>query len=265
MSAERLPPIAEAELTEEQREAAQAFKEGRGYAVHGPFAVMLRSPEVMLRAKAMGDYLRFRNVLPRRVSEMVILITAREWTQQFEWTYHYRYAMEAGLAPAVADAIGEGRRPDGMADDEAAAYELAIELHHRRSVSDATYARALALFGGRGRGRPHGDLRVLQPARHDDERGPHAGAGRDAWGGAAGEVSELMRSWRRRKLLTSTKANEFIRGGPERVNGEPSVADDLPQQADLDVLAGVNRHDRAAARPCAARVSAEAQDVGATP
>jgi 4-carboxymuconolactone decarboxylase len=150
MSAERLPPIAEAELTEEQRQAAEVFKEGRGYAVHGPFAVMLRSPEVMLRAKAMGDYLRFRNVLPRRVSEMVILITAREWTQQFEWTYHYRYAMEAGLAPAIADAIGEGRRPEGMAEDEAVAYAFAIELHQRKSVSDATYARAATLFGERG-------------------------------------------------------------------------------------------------------------------
>ncbi|HEX5999285.1 MAG TPA: carboxymuconolactone decarboxylase family protein, partial [Hyphomicrobiaceae bacterium] len=63
MSAERLPPLADAELTQEQRQAAEAFRAGRGYAVHGPFAVMLRSPEVMLRAKAMGDYLRFRNVL----------------------------------------------------------------------------------------------------------------------------------------------------------------------------------------------------------
>jgi 4-carboxymuconolactone decarboxylase len=150
MSAERLPPIVDVERTDEQREAAEAFQEGRGYAVHGPFAVMLRSPEVMLRTKAMGDYLRFRNVLPRRVSEMVILITAREWTQQFEWTYHYRYAMEAGLAPAIANAIGEARRPPDMAEDETAAYEFAIELHHRKSVSDATYARALALFGERG-------------------------------------------------------------------------------------------------------------------
>lgn len=150
MSVERLPPIADAELSQEQREAAGQFQAGRGYAVHGPFAVMLRSPEVMLRAKAMGDYLRFRNVLPRRVSEMVILITAREWTQQFEWTYHYRYAMEAGLAPEIADAIGEGRRPQSMAEDETVAYDFAIELHHRKSVSDATYARALALFGERG-------------------------------------------------------------------------------------------------------------------
>src|SRR5262245_6338747 len=150
MSAERLAPIAAAALTEEQRRAAEEFKQGRGYAAHGPFAVMLRSPEVMLRAKAMGDYLRFRNALPKRLSEMVILITAREWTQQFEWTYHYRHAMEAGLAREIADAIGEGRRPPSMAEDEAAAYEFAIELHHRKGVSDATYARALAQFGERG-------------------------------------------------------------------------------------------------------------------
>jgi 4-carboxymuconolactone decarboxylase len=111
---------------------------------------MLRSPEVMLRAKAMGDYLRFRNVLPKRVSEMVILIAAREWTQQFEWTYHYKHAMEAGLDKGIADAIAEGRRPDAMAEDEAAAYDFSIELHHHRSVSDKTYARALTLFGERG-------------------------------------------------------------------------------------------------------------------
>jgi 4-carboxymuconolactone decarboxylase len=149
-SDERLPPLPDASLTEEQRAAAEEFEAGRGYAVHGPFAVMLRSPEVMLRAKAMGDYLRFRNVLPRRVSEMAILITAREWTQQFEWSYHHRYAMEAGLAREVADAIGAGRRPPAMTEDETAAYDFATELFQRKGVSDATYARALALFGERG-------------------------------------------------------------------------------------------------------------------
>src|SRR5262245_6066062 len=150
MTAERLPQIADADLTEEQKEAAAAFRSGRGYAVHGPFAVMLRSPEVMLRAKAMGDYLRFRNVLPKRVSEMVILITAREWTQQYEWSYHYGFALEAGLAKPIVEAIAEGRRPDGMAEDEAAAYDFSIELHRTRRVSDKTYAGALQLFGEQG-------------------------------------------------------------------------------------------------------------------
>ncbi len=147
---DRLPPPPAETWNEEQKAAAQEFQSGRGYAVSGPFAVMLRSPEVMLRAKAMGDYLRFRNVLPKRVSEMVILVTARAWTQQYEWTYHYPIAIEAGLSPAIAAAIAEGRRPDGMAEDEAAAYDFSHELHTNRQVCDATYARALALFGERG-------------------------------------------------------------------------------------------------------------------
>jgi len=145
-----MPHIAADRMTAEQKNAEEEFRSGRGYGLLGPFAVMLRSPEVMLRAKAMGDYLRFRNVLPKRVSEMVILITARQWTQQFEWSHHYKYAAEAGLAKDVADAIAEGRRPDRMADDEAAAYDFSIELHRNRSVSDASYARALALFGEQG-------------------------------------------------------------------------------------------------------------------
>lgn len=147
---ERMPRIAEEDMTAEQRKAAEAFEAGRGYPLLGPFAVMLRSPEVMLRAMAMGDYLRFRNVLPKRVSEMVILLTARAWTQQFEWSHHYKYAIEAGLDLRIIEAIAEGRRPDRLAEDEAAAYDFSIELQQRKSVSDTTYDRALALFGERG-------------------------------------------------------------------------------------------------------------------
>jgi 4-carboxymuconolactone decarboxylase len=149
-SRERLPAIAADKMTAEQKKAAEAFQSARGYPMLGPFLVMLRSPEVMLRAQAMGDYLRYRNVLPRRVSELVILVTARAWTQQFEWAHHYKYAMEAGLAEPVMQAIAEGRRPQTMSADETAAYDFSIELHHNKSVSDATYARALELFGEQG-------------------------------------------------------------------------------------------------------------------
>jgi 4-carboxymuconolactone decarboxylase len=137
-------------MTAAQRQAAHDFKSERGYDVMGPFAVMLRSPEVMLRAKAMGDYLRFRNVNPKRVNEMVILITAREWTQQFEWSHHYEFAREAGLATEIADAIADGRRPARMAEDEAAAYDFAMELHKTKRVSNPTYARTVELFGEQG-------------------------------------------------------------------------------------------------------------------
>jgi 4-carboxymuconolactone decarboxylase len=147
---DRLPPIPAEKQTPEQKRAADEFRAARGYDLLGPFAVMLRSPEVMLRAKAMGDYLRFRNVIPKRVNEMVILITARAWTQQFEWSHHYKYALEAGLPKEVADAIAEGRRPDKLAADEAIAYDFAHELHTTRRVSDTTFGRAREAFGEQG-------------------------------------------------------------------------------------------------------------------
>jgi len=147
---ERLPPLPESAWTEEQRAAVKAFSEGRGYAPLGPFWVLLYSPEVMLRAKAMGDYLRYRNSLPKDISELVILMTAREWTQQFEWGHHVVFAREAGLSDQVIDAIAEGRRPDGMSLREAVAWDFTRELLANRRVSDATYGRAKDQFGEKG-------------------------------------------------------------------------------------------------------------------
>lgn len=137
-------------MTEAQRAAAAEFSAGRGYPILGPFCVMLRSPEVMLRAKAMGDYLRYRNRLPKDISEMVILQTARSWGQDFEWAHHERYAREAGLADAIIKAIRDGRRPDAMSIIQATAYDFTAELGANKRVSDHTYARAVAAFGEAG-------------------------------------------------------------------------------------------------------------------
>jgi 4-carboxymuconolactone decarboxylase len=147
---DRMPPIPADKLTEAQKKAAEAFAEGRGYAVPGPFVPLIRSPEVMLRAKAMGDYLRFKSVLAPRINEMVIIITAREWTQNYEWNAHQPAALKAGLRPEIADAIADGRRPTGMAEDEEIAYDMATEILRQKRVSDPTYARAVAKFGEQG-------------------------------------------------------------------------------------------------------------------
>ena len=147
---DRLPPIAESQLTPAQRDAVEAFRVARGAAVSGPFHPLLRSPELMTRTRAMGDYLRYKSALPPRYSELVILITAREWTQQYEWNAHYPIAIKAGLKPEIANAIAEGRRPVGMSAEETALFDLCRELHQDKSVSDATYAQAVKLFGETG-------------------------------------------------------------------------------------------------------------------
>src|SRR6266849_7350480 len=117
-SKDRMPPIPAEKLTEAQKKAAEAFAQGRGYAIRGPFVPLIRSPEVMLRAKAMGDYLRFHSSLGPRLNEMVILITAREWTQQYEWHAHAAIALKEGLRGDIVEAIADGHRPAGMAADE---------------------------------------------------------------------------------------------------------------------------------------------------
>jgi 4-carboxymuconolactone decarboxylase len=126
------------------------FKQARGADITGPFIPLLRSPEVMTRARAMGDYLRFRSALPPRLSEFVILLTSRDWTQQYEWSVHYPSAIKAGLSPDLVNAISEGRRPARMSEDEEILYDVCAELQRARSVSDATYARAVAKFGEQG-------------------------------------------------------------------------------------------------------------------
>lgn len=150
MRKERLPAIAPEDYSPEQRQAAAAFMEGRKTPVFGPFAPLMYSPELMLAASNMGLYLRYRSALPLRISEFTILIVARHWNQQLEWAIHHPIALKEGVLPAVAEAIAEGRRPEGMTAAEAAAYAFSQELLHNRAVSDATYAQALERFGERG-------------------------------------------------------------------------------------------------------------------
>lgn len=150
VSSDRMPEIPQERMTEAQKKAAEEFAAGRGTPVFGPFIPLLRSPEVMLRAKAMGDYLRYKSVLPPKLNEFAILITARQWTQQYEWDVHYPIAIKAGLNPEIAKAVAEGRRPQGTSDDEQIIYDFCMELHRNQSVSDDTYARALAKFGEQG-------------------------------------------------------------------------------------------------------------------
>jgi 4-carboxymuconolactone decarboxylase len=150
IQADRLPPIAADRLTPAQREAVDAFKTARGAEISGPFYPLLRSPELMTRTRAMGDYLRFKSALPPRLSEFVILLTAREWMQQYEWNAHYPIAVKAGIRREILDAIAEGRRPTEMSDDQTILYEFCRELHRDKAVSDATFARALKTFGEQG-------------------------------------------------------------------------------------------------------------------
>jgi 4-carboxymuconolactone decarboxylase len=147
---ERMPPLAPENMTPAQKKAAADIASGPRGELPRPFVAFLRSPGLMEPVQKMGEYLRYGCTLDRRVMEFATLIAARSWTQQYEWQAHHGLALKAGLNPEIAQAVAEGRRPAGMAADEEAAYELLTEVLRNQCVSDATYARAIAVFGEPG-------------------------------------------------------------------------------------------------------------------
>lgn len=149
-AAERLPTIAPEKYSDEQKKAADEFLAIRKKPVFGPFEPLMYSPQVMSQARATGDYLRFNSALGNVLSELVILITAREWAQDYEWYVHHPIALKAGIKAEIADAIADGRRPTGMSDDEEIVYDFSTELHKNKRVSDQTFARAEKRFGKKG-------------------------------------------------------------------------------------------------------------------
>jgi 4-carboxymuconolactone decarboxylase len=147
---ERLPTIPPERYTDEQKKAAEDFLAARKVPVFGPFEPLMYSPRVMNQARAMGDYLRYQSAIGNTLSELVILVTAREWTQDYEWHVHYPIALKVGIKQETADAIADGRRPAGMNEDEEIVYDFATELLRNKRVSDRSFDRAEKRFGKKG-------------------------------------------------------------------------------------------------------------------
>src|SRR5439155_3351230 len=108
----RLPTVPPENYSDEQKKAAEEFQGARKVPVFGPFEPHMYSPQVMNQARAMGDYLRYKSAIGSTLSELVILVTAREWSQDYEWYVHYLIALKVGIKPEIVDAIADGRRPD---------------------------------------------------------------------------------------------------------------------------------------------------------
>jgi 4-carboxymuconolactone decarboxylase len=147
---DRMPPIPADKMTEAQKKAAAELIAGPRGSLVGPFIPLLRSPEFMSRLQKTGEYLRYNTKLGSNISEFIILMTARNWTQQFEWDTHETLAKNAGVKAEIITAIAEGRRPAGMSADEEIVHDFCAELFHQQSVSDATYKRAVNRFGEQG-------------------------------------------------------------------------------------------------------------------
>jgi 4-carboxymuconolactone decarboxylase len=143
----RLGKLDPARLAPEQRKIYDDIVSGPRGSIGGPFAPWLRSPILADRAQKLGEFCRFNTSLPKRLSELAILVTARYWKAQFEWYAHEKMAREGGLAQPIIDAIRLRLPPPGMQADEKVVYDFASEAFALHYVSDDTYARAMEILG----------------------------------------------------------------------------------------------------------------------
>ena len=149
---DRMPPIPADKQTAAQKKAIADYKDLRKADLTGPpWTVLLRVPDLVVPSLQLRLHNQTAaNPLGAKLTEFAILIAAREWTNNFEWNAHSRAAATAGLDATIIVAIADGSRPQRMAEDEEILYDFCVELLHNKSVSDPTYARALAKFGEAG-------------------------------------------------------------------------------------------------------------------
>lgn len=137
------------EMSEEQRRVYNDTVAGKRGRVPAPLVAWLESPVLADRAQKLGEFVRYETSLPPRLSELAILVVARYWTAQFEWTAHKAEALKAGLDPEIIDDIAQRRAPRFKNTDEPVIYEFSVALLQTHEVPEELYRRAVEKFGQR--------------------------------------------------------------------------------------------------------------------
>ena len=136
-------------MSPEQRRVYDKVVSGPRGRVQGPLRAAIHNPDLADRWQALGELLRYHTSLSPRQSEIAILVTGRHCRSPFEWYAHRQEAEKAGIETPIIEAILAEQQPAALSDEDAIVYHYAVELNNYKSVSTATYERALLRFGER--------------------------------------------------------------------------------------------------------------------
>ena len=118
--------------------------------LQGPSGIWLHSPTLGEHQRAANQYLRYETHLDRRLTELAILVTAREIDSQFEWTAHEPAALREGLSPTIIDVVKHGKPISGLPETEALIVRFGREVFREKKVRSQTFAEALQILGAEG-------------------------------------------------------------------------------------------------------------------
>jgi len=155
----RLPMVNRADLDAGgQRIYDMMTSPGNGYenGLRGPLSMWIYSPEMAEGAWMMRQRVRYGTAKDQRLTELTIISTARELSNQYEYTAHEPLGRAAGLEQEVMDFV-KYRRPlseadgiPGMGTTEKLIIRFTRELISEPKVSSETFAEVLALMGEEG-------------------------------------------------------------------------------------------------------------------
>jgi 4-carboxymuconolactone decarboxylase len=151
-SLSRLPVVKRDGLDEDGKRIYDMLAGGEGKTVGptGPVAISLYSPKAAEPIQMLNQYLRFHGLLKQRDFEVAILVTAREFDQQYEWSGHEMGAHNAKVPQQVIDTIRFNKDATGLSDRDTLIINFARELVHQHKLDSDLYAKAVATFGKQG-------------------------------------------------------------------------------------------------------------------
>ena len=142
----RFPQLTMDQLDDKQKPLGEQIMKVSSVGLGGPYNPMIRSPVLGQRLYDLFYYLRWQTSVPTKLNEFAILIIGRQRRSQVEWFAHAPLAAKAGLSADIIAELKAGKRPSGMAEDEAVVYDFVTELTTTQQVSGETYARAKKVF-----------------------------------------------------------------------------------------------------------------------
>src|ERR1700685_335835 len=123
---------------------------GKTVGATGPVAISLYSPKVAEAIQMLNQYLRFHGVLKARDFEVAILVVAREFDQQYEWSGHEMGARNSKVPQEVIDTIKYNKAVAGLSGRDTLLITLARDLVHQHKLDSDLYAKAVETFGKQG-------------------------------------------------------------------------------------------------------------------
>jgi 4-carboxymuconolactone decarboxylase len=151
-SLSRFPVVKREQMDENGKKVYDLVAGGAGKVASptGPASIGLYSPGVAEPMRRLNDYLRKSGLLGDRLSELAILVAAREVDEQYVWSAHEPAALKAGVAQPVIDVVKYGRDVSGLGEKEAAIIRFGRQLFREKKMSSDVFAKTVELFGRQG-------------------------------------------------------------------------------------------------------------------